>query len=185
MVSFQFGDLPETTIQDGLVPIPKGKLNVNDPSSQEKRSKGLVPMTLKTGEVMWVHQDLVDDKQWDSNRPKHKGKSCNMISFALAEDDGTLVNSLTDSEEEQFVLEAQPARAQPTGTRSGKTYLRQYDQATEEAHQPSTSKDTATALLLAPTQPVEKGRPKDLRFSNALKKNSVGLDAPFRFDIMA
>ena len=63
MVSFQFGDLPETTIQDGLVPIPKGKLNINDPSSQEKRSKGLVPMTLKTGEVMWVHQDLVNDKQ--------------------------------------------------------------------------------------------------------------------------
>ena len=57
-------------------------------------------MTLKNGEVMWVHQDLVDDEQWDSTQPKHKGKSCNMISFALAEDDSTLVNSFTDSEEE-------------------------------------------------------------------------------------
>jgi len=63
MVSFQFGNLPGTMIQDGLVPIPKGELNINDPSSQEKRSKGLVPMTLKTGEVMWVHQDLINDKQ--------------------------------------------------------------------------------------------------------------------------
>ena len=81
---------------------------------------------------MWVHQDVINDKQWESNRPKCKGKSCNMISFALNEDDSIITNSLTDSEEEQIVLVAQPTETQPKGTRSGKTYLRKYDQTVGE-----------------------------------------------------
>jgi hypothetical protein len=32
---------------------------------------------------------------------------------------------------------------------------------------------------------VEKNKPKGLRFSHALKKNSSRLNAPFRFDILA
>ena len=63
-------------------------------------------MTLKTGEVMWIHPDIINDEQWDSNRSKRKGKSCNMISFALSEDDNIPINPLTDSEEEQIVLVA-------------------------------------------------------------------------------
>ena len=65
MVTFKFGSFPETIVQDGLTPILKGEITVNDPTSEEKRSKGLVPMTLKTEEVMWVHPDIVSDKQWD------------------------------------------------------------------------------------------------------------------------
>ena len=66
-----------------------------------------------------------------------------MISFALSEDDNIPVNSLTDSEEDQFILETQPLKAQPAGTRSGKTYSKQYDQTIGEVQQPSTSKDAA------------------------------------------
>ena len=81
-----------------------------------------MPITTKSGEVMWVHPDVVSDKQWESNRPKRKGKYCNMISFSLNDDGDTPANSLTDSKEEQIVLVVQPVEAQPTGTQSGKTY---------------------------------------------------------------
>ena len=128
---------------------------------------------------MWVHPDIFNDEQWESNQSKRKGKSCNMISFALSEDDNIPINPLSDSEEEQIVLVAQP-----TDTRSGKTYLRQYDQAVGEA-QPSTSKDTPPVQPTAPAQPVEKNKSKDLHFNHSLKKNTSGLETPFRFDIMA
>ena len=38
-------------------------------------------MILKTGEVMWVHPDLVNDEQWDSKKPKLKVKSSNVVSI--------------------------------------------------------------------------------------------------------
>ena len=50
--------------------------------------KGLVPLTLETGEVMWIHPDLVQDVQRDSKEPNLKGKSCNVIS--VLPDDGNL-----------------------------------------------------------------------------------------------
>jgi hypothetical protein len=124
MVSFQFGSNPETSIQHGLVPIPKGEMKVSDPTFEEKWARGLIPVTLKTGEVMWVHKDVVNDEQWESGRPKSKGKSCNMISFIVEADDNIDTNALTDSEEKQFVLEAQPAKIQPTRTRSGRVFAK-------------------------------------------------------------
>ena len=63
MVSFKFWSFPKTTVQDGLTSIPKGEMIVNDTSSEEKKSKGLILVTLKSGEVMWVHHDVVSDKQ--------------------------------------------------------------------------------------------------------------------------
>ena len=108
-----------------------------------------------------------------------------MISFALNEDADIPVNSLTDSDKEQIVLVAQPVEASPIGTHSGKTYLRKYDQTIFKAQQPSTSKDAVLVQRKAPTQPVEKNKPKDLHFSHDLKKNSSALDAPFRFEVMA
>ena len=99
-------------------------MKVNDPTSEEKRSKGLIPVTFKSGEIMRVHPDVINDEQWESTRPKRKGKSCNMISFALNEDANVPTNFLTDSDEEQIVLVVQPTEAPPVGTRSGKTYLK-------------------------------------------------------------
>jgi len=124
MVSFNFGSFSEMTIQDGLTPMPKGKIKVTGPSSAEKESRGLIPVTLKSGEVMWIHLDIINGEQWETKQPRCKGKTCNMISFSLGDDDGASTKLLTDSEEEQIVLTAQPAAVEPTGTQSRKTYLR-------------------------------------------------------------
>ena len=136
MVSFKFGSLPKMTVQGRLTPIPNGEMKVTHPSSVEKKSKGLIPITLKSGEVMWVHPNIVKDEQYESERPKCKGKSCNMISFSLGDDNGILANPITDSEEEHIVLVVQPVVAEPTGTGSGKTYLKQYNQTSGEVQQP-------------------------------------------------
>ena len=70
MVSLQFGDMPETTVQDGTVPIPVAEMRVTSSFSEQGRAKGLAPMTLPSGEVMWVHSDLVADMQQPSSRSK-------------------------------------------------------------------------------------------------------------------
>ena len=72
---------------------------------------------------MWVHPDIVKDEQWETNKPKLKGKSCNAISL-VADGDSVTVTSLSDSEREKPALTAQPSTSQPVGTRSGKQYLR-------------------------------------------------------------
>ena len=62
MVAFKFESFPETTVQDGLTPIPKGEMKVNDPTFKGKRSKGLILITLKSGEIMRVHPDVINDE---------------------------------------------------------------------------------------------------------------------------
>ena len=53
-----------------------------DPHHQQE--KGLVPIPIPQGEIMWVHPDLVDGQQWTTvtNR-KSKGKTkaspCNVV----------------------------------------------------------------------------------------------------------
>jgi len=64
-------------------------------------------------------------------KPKPKENSCNVISI-LPDDDNETVASLSDSEDEKHALTAQDAAPQPTGTRSEKSYLRQYEKTTEE-----------------------------------------------------
>jgi len=80
---------------------------------------------------MWVHSDFAQDEQWDSKIPKLKEKSCNVISI-LPDDDDITVTSLSDSEDEKYALAAQDDVLQSTGTRSGKSYLRQYEKITDE-----------------------------------------------------
>ena len=55
---------------------------------------------------MWMHPDLAKDKQWDSRKPKPKGKSCNVISV-LPDDDNVTVASLSDSEDEKHAFTMQ------------------------------------------------------------------------------
>ena len=93
---------------------------------------------------MWVHPDIAQDEQWETNKPKLKGKSCNVVSLAT-DDDSVTVDSLSDSEGEKPTLAAQPSTSQPVGTRSGKQYLRQYDQTPDGALQPTMS---GTAALV-------------------------------------
>ena len=98
-------------------------MEINNPSAKQQEAKGLVPLTLKTGEIMWVHPDLAQDKQWDSKKSKSKGKSYNVFSV-LPDDDNVTTTSLSDSENERHAFIAQADVPQPTGTQSGKLYLK-------------------------------------------------------------
>jgi len=75
--------------------------------------------------------DLAQDKQWDSKKSKSKGKSYNVFSV-LPDDDNVTTTSLSDSENEGHTFTAQADAPKPTGTRSGKSYLRQYEKTTDE-----------------------------------------------------
>ena len=91
--------------------------------------------------------------------------------------------SLSDSEGEKHACTAQADTPQQTGTRSGKSYLRQYEKPADEIQQQTTS-----APVPAPTPIPAKGKekPKEVRFDHVLRKPSgQGLDTPFRFDILA
>jgi len=80
---------------------------------------------------MWIHPDLVQDEQWDSKKFKSKDKSCNVVS--ILSDDGNLTSAfLRDSEGEKHACTTQADVPQPTSTRSRKSYLRQYEKATDE-----------------------------------------------------
>ena len=92
-------------------------MNVINPMAEKQKAKGLIPVTTESGEIMWVHPDIVKDEQWETNKPKEK--SCNIISLE-ADDDSVTVASLSDSEGEKLALAAQPSTSQPVGTRSGK-----------------------------------------------------------------
>jgi len=52
---------------------------------------------------MWVHPNIVQDEQWETNKPKLKGKSCNVISL-IADDDSMIMASLSDLEGEKLSL---------------------------------------------------------------------------------
>jgi len=80
-------------------------------------------MTMKFMKIMWVYPDLAKDEQWESREPKLKKKSCNVVSI-LPDDDNIIIASLNDSEDEKHALAAHDVAPQPTGTRSGKPYLR-------------------------------------------------------------
>ena len=57
MVTLEFGIIPKVTVPDGSPPIPKARLEINNPSAKQQEAKGLVLLILKTGEIMWVHPD--------------------------------------------------------------------------------------------------------------------------------
>jgi len=111
-----------------------------------------------------------------------KDKSCNAISLAT-DDDSVTIASLSDSDREKLALATQPATSQPVGTRSGKQYLRQYNQIPNKAPPPTT---LGTAAPVQAPVPKDKEKQKEIRFDEYLKKNSSrGLNAHFRFDILA
>ena len=120
MVTFEFSKTPKVTVSDGTFPIPAPRLKVKHSSAKTQEDKGLVPLTLKTWEIMWIHPDLTQDKQWDSKKSKSKDKSCNIISV-LPDDDNITTASLSDSESERHACITQADVPQPTGTRSEKS----------------------------------------------------------------
>ena len=56
---------------------------------------------------MWVYSDIIKDEQWETNKSKLKGKSCNVVSLT-SDDDFVNVTSLNDSKGEKPALVAQP-----------------------------------------------------------------------------
>ena len=75
MVTLNFGTFLKTTVQDGLTPVPKARLNVVNPMTEKQKAKGLIPLTTKSGEIMWVHPNIVEDEQWESSKPKLKAQA--------------------------------------------------------------------------------------------------------------
>jgi len=63
MVTLEFGKTLKVIVTDGSFPIPEARLEINYPSAKYQEIKGLVPLTLKIGEIMWIHPDLAQDKQ--------------------------------------------------------------------------------------------------------------------------
>jgi len=64
--------------------------------AEQQKSKGLIPITTESKEIIWVHLDIVKDKQWETNKPKLKEKLCNVVSLVI-DDDSVIVASLSDS----------------------------------------------------------------------------------------
>jgi len=63
MVTLNFVTFLKMTFQDGLVPIPKARLDVINPMVEKQKAKGLILMSIESGEIMWVYPDIVQDEQ--------------------------------------------------------------------------------------------------------------------------
>jgi len=105
MVTLNFETFSKMIIQNGLTPVPNARLDIINSMAKKQNAKGLVPMMTKSREIMWMHADIVKDEQWESNKPKLKGNSCNAISLVM-DDDAVTITSLIDSKEEKFALAA-------------------------------------------------------------------------------
>ena len=121
-VTLKSGTFLKVTIQDGVALNPKVRMEVINLISEEQKAKDLVPITIKSGEIMWVQPDIVKNEQWESIKLKIKGTPCNVISLAV-DNDIIIMASLNNSKEEKFAFATQPATVQPVDTRSGKQYL--------------------------------------------------------------
>jgi len=55
MVTLNFETLSKMTVRDGLLSVPKTRLDVNNPMAEKQKAKGLIPMMTESGEIMWVH----------------------------------------------------------------------------------------------------------------------------------
>ena len=87
-MTLEFGKTSKVTVPDGTFPIPEARLEVKHPSAKTQESKGLVPLTLKIGKIMWIHPDLAQDEQWDSKKSSQKANlamlslSCRMMTIS-------------------------------------------------------------------------------------------------------
>jgi len=60
--------------------------------AEHQKAKGVIPITIQSGEIMWVHPDIVQDEQWETSKPKLKGRSCNAVSLAAYDDFVTIAS---------------------------------------------------------------------------------------------
>ena len=81
MVTFNFENFPKVTVQDDQIPSQMEN-GSHQPPCWKAEGQGPHFVTTKFGKIMWVHSDIVNDKQWDSSQSKLKGKSYNVISLS-------------------------------------------------------------------------------------------------------
>ena len=87
MVILEFSETPKVTVPDGTYPIPAPWLEVKHPSAKTQENKGLVPLTLETGEIMWIHPDLSKTNNETQRSPNRRAKltisspSCQMMTI--------------------------------------------------------------------------------------------------------
>jgi len=123
MTSMQFGrDLPLALAR--VVPISKRELKVINADPHLREEKGLVHVPTPLGEIMWVHPDIIQSRQWTTVIiKKSKGKAsasyCNVVSLSLRETEEG-ITSLTDSEEEESAFATDPGIPPMSSARSDK-----------------------------------------------------------------
>ena len=176
MYIYDYDHLP--LVPAGVAPIPASRLKIINSDPHRQKEKGLIPLPTPRGEVMWVHPDIMEDQQWTTvNRKKSRGKGkapCNVVSVSSKETEMNTA-SLTNSEEERTVFIVGPEIQPISVTRSGKQYLKNYNEA-----EPSNAKPIEEVV----SQPPKKA--KEPRFSKPLRPNNVeGPSAPFNFDVLA
>ena len=52
MVTLDFENFLKVVVQDGLTPIPKGKIEVTSSLAEVQKVKGLISLTIKSEEIM-------------------------------------------------------------------------------------------------------------------------------------
>ena len=62
MMTLNFRTFLKTTVQDGLTPVPKARLDIVNPIAEKQRAKGLIPMMTKSRENKWVYPGIIKDE---------------------------------------------------------------------------------------------------------------------------
>src|SRR4051812_48183853 len=134
----QFGQSPPTP--PVVYPIHAVEMRIINSDPHRQQEKVLVRTTLPGGGAIWIHPDLLDEvTPWTTvSRKKSRGKTkqANVIIASSIEPDSD-VNSLTDSGDEEEFLAASVARPLVAATRSGQSYLRNYDDSPVQQLAPS------------------------------------------------
>ena len=63
MVTLNFGTFSKITVQNESIFVSKARLDIVNPMAEKQEAKGLVPITTKFGEIIWVHPDIVKDER--------------------------------------------------------------------------------------------------------------------------
>ena len=101
----------------------------------------LIPIPTPQGKTMWAHPDIVKSQQWTTvTSRKSKGNaiasSGNVISISTRETEED-VASLNSSEDKESAFDADTGAPPISKTRSGKQYLKQYDDPVVNSLQPA------------------------------------------------
>ena len=101
-----------------------------DPHNQ--REKCLIPVPTPQGETMWVLSDIIESQQQTTvpsrnSKEKTKAFSSNVVSVSTRETEED-VAFLTSSGDEESALVANTDTPPTSKTRSGKQYLKHYDE---------------------------------------------------------